>query len=130
MHRWKEVSDDELRKLASQGKPFKPSNAQLREAIENCKVLIQKRLDRSNQTPFKWIVLDEYYADIYMYMAKNESDFDSADKRIKKFRSESLQYPTMLNLSFPVLRITDSFSGPQKEVGSEFCSMDSELKVN
>ena len=93
------------------------TDEQLKELIANCRAKIDADLQASNNTPFQWMVLDEYAADAFISAAGNSSLFESTEKRI----SELHRMQAQLNLSFPTLRITDSFSGPQKEVKAKSC---------
>jgi hypothetical protein len=101
----------------------------LGELISECRRKVERDLKQENKTPFEWIVLDESAADSFRVMASRESDFDSVDKRIAEFRKGATRGPFDLNLSFPVLRITDSFSGPKREVGSKACYLGEDFKI-
>lgn len=101
------------------------TDEQLKELIVNCRSKIDAELQASNKTPFQWMVLDEYAADAYILAAGNSSLFESTEKRISELR----RMQAHLNLSFPTLRITDSFSGPQKEVKAKSCTATTDLEL-
>lgn len=101
------------------------TDEQLKELIVNCRSKIDAELQASNKTPFQWMVLDEYAADAYISAAGNSSLFESTEKRISELR----RVQAHLNLSFPTLRITDSFSGPQKEVKAKSCTATTDLEL-
>jgi hypothetical protein len=101
----------------------------LEDLIAECRRKVERDLKAENTSPWDWTILDEYAPDSFHLMALRESDFDNTEKRVTEFRKGNSHGPFDLNLSFPVLKITDSFSGPKREVVSKACYLSEDFKI-
>ena len=101
----------------------------LRQMLFACKHEVDAEIKRANDTPFGWTQLDEYAADSFQAAAPNL--FDSDDERIASLKSQIKNSDAeWALLSFPVLEIEDSFSGPQRTVKPYRCSIARDLSIS
>lgn len=100
-----------------------------RQMLFACMSAVDSEIKRANDTPFQWIRLDDQSADVFQAAAPSGL-FKSENEQLASF---ALQIKNSEGkwalLSFPVLEIEDSFSGPQRSVKAYDCSIEPDLSV-